>query len=175
MNTTNLTHKTGEHVVYKKHGVYEIAEIRREKISGEVKTYYILKSVYDANSTVYVPADKDELVSQMERVLSAQEIETIIDNSKTVQMEWIDSNSERFDVCEKILAQGDLSRILALLKLLMQKKQEALNTKNKIFAHDERMLTASQKIISEAFAFSLGIDKKDVVAYIFGSFLNSEK
>lgn len=168
MSTTELTRKTGEYVVYKKHGVYEITEIRREKICSEFKTYYILRSVYDSNATVYVPADKEELVSQMEKILTKQEIDSIIENGKNQVMEWIDPNSERFQAQEDILAQGDLVHILAMMLLLGKKKEECLRTKAKFFAHDERMLTASQKIICEAFAFSLELDKKGVLGYICG-------
>ncbi len=166
MNTTELTHKIGEHVVYKKHGVYEIAEIRRERVCSEFKTYYILKSVYDSNATVYVPADKEDLVNQMERVLSKQEVDEIILSSMDGYVEWIDTNAERFQAQEEIIAQGDLSRILAMMRLLMRKREEAIKAKTKVFAHDERMLSASQKIISEAFAFSLSLDKKGVMGYI---------
>ncbi len=166
MYTAELAHKTGEYVVYKKHGIYEIAEIRREKICSELKTYYILKSVYDRNATVYVPTDKEDLVNQMERVLSKQEIEEIILQSKEETLEWIDTNAERFSAQEEVIAQGDLCKILAMMRLLAKKKEEAIRAKTKVFAHDERMLSASQKIISEAFAFSLGLDKKGVIDYI---------
>ncbi len=166
MSTTELAHKTGEHVVYKKHGIYEIAEIRRERVCSEFKTYYILKSVYDVNATVYVPTDKEDLVNQMEKVLSKKEIDDIILQSKEETMEWIDTNAERFADMEEIIAQGDLNRILSMMRMLMSKKEEAQKTKTKVFAHDERMLSASQKIICEAFAFSLGLDKKGVLDYI---------
>ncbi|MBQ8000931.1 MAG: CarD family transcriptional regulator [Ruminococcus sp.] len=166
MSTAELTHKIGEFVVYKKHGIYEIAEIRREKICSELKTYYILKSVYDSNATVYVPTDKEDLVNQMEKVLSKKEIEDIILCSKSEPMEWIPANAERFQTQEDIIAQGNLSVILAMMRLLMNKKEEAIRTKTKVFAHDDRMLTACQKIICEAFAFSLGLDKKGVLSYL---------
>lgn len=166
MSVLNPIRKTGEYVVYKKHGVYEISEIKEERVAGETKTYYVLKSVYDANVTVYVPADKEDLVSRMEDVLTTDDIKVIVKNSKEEEVEWIDTNSERFALCEEILARENLSEILAMMRLLAKNKEEALLSKRKVFAHDERMLSASQKIISEAFAFSLGIDRKDVVRYI---------
>lgn len=166
MAVAEITHKTGEYVVYKKHGIYEIAEIRKEKIASEFKVYYVLKSVYDKNATVYVPADKEDLVNQMERVLSKEEIDGIILHSSELSFEWIDSNQERFQAMEEIISQGDLTEILAMMRLLMNKRAEAMAVKAKVFAHDERMLAASQKIICEAFAFTLGIDKKEVLGYI---------
>lgn len=52
------------------------------------------------------------------------------------------------------------------MKLLMLRKEEARLTKGKFPALDERALNNSQKILEEAFAFTLGINKKDVITYI---------
>ncbi len=166
MSTDTLKHSVGEYVVYKKHGIYEIAEIRKDKICGLLRTYYILKSVYDSNATVYVPADCENLVSQMEHVLTSEEIEDIIEKSRSTELCWIDNTQERAMALEELVNSGDLTKIIAMLMLLSEKKQEALRNKTKTFAHDERMLGAATKIVSEAFAFTLGLDKRDVVAYI---------
>jgi RNA polymerase-interacting CarD/CdnL/TRCF family regulator len=52
----NLTRSIGEYVVYKKRGVFVIESTKEERIGKEVKVYYVLRSVYDEKSTVYVPA-----------------------------------------------------------------------------------------------------------------------
>ena len=168
MNTAGLKWNTGDYVVYKKRGVYQVSEIRTEKVAGDVTNYYILRSVYDPNATVYVPADKPLLVAQMENILSSCEVDDIIRSAKNNPMEWISVNSERFRRTDEIMAQGSLCEILAMMLLLMDKKQEALSTKTKFFAHDERTLNASRKVISEAFSFPLDVDRKLVVDYIAG-------
>lgn len=166
MTAESLTHKKGEYVVYKKHGIYLIDDVRKDKICGILKYYYVLKSVYDGNATVYVPADCEALVSQMERVLTTEEIELIIESSKSVEIEWTSDSTVRQELFEQILHGGDLSRVVALMKLLMNRKAEALAAKSKVPALDERTLNASQKILEEAFAFALGIEKKDVITYL---------
>lgn len=166
MSTLNLSHTQGEYVVYKKKGVYQITDIRKEKMCGVLNTYYVLKSVYDGNASVYVPVDHEDLTSQMEHVLSREEIADIIEKSKTEDVQWIAQSAERSEYLEEIIASENLSRIIAMHSLLTEKKEEALKNKSKTFAHDERMLSCAQKIVSEAFAFSLGIDKKQVMDYI---------
>lgn len=95
MTAETLAHKKGEYVVYKKHGIYLIDDVRRDKICGIFKFYYVLKSVYDKNATVYVPADCENLVSQMERVLTLEEIEEITEKSKGVSIEWVSDSADR--------------------------------------------------------------------------------
>lgn len=169
MNTAEFKWNTGDYVVYKKRGVYELAEIRTEKVAGDTMNYYILRSVYDKNATVYVPADKPSLVSQMEEILTAQGVEDIIRTAKENPMEWISVNGERFAQADEIVSKGSLEDILSMMILLMDKKQEAQLTKTKFFAHDERVLNTAKKIVSEAFAFPLGIDRKEVIDYIVKS------
>lgn len=166
MTIDTLAHKKGDYVVYKKHGIYLIDDIRRDKICGIFKYYYVLKSVYDINSTVYVPTDCENLVNRMERVLTLEEIEEITNKSKEVRVEWESDSATRQESFEEILHSNDLSRIIALVKLLMGRKEEARIKKTKVPAFDERTLNNGQKILEEAFAFTLGINKKDVISYI---------
>jgi RNA polymerase-interacting CarD/CdnL/TRCF family regulator len=166
LSTTELRWNTGDYVVYKKRGVYEISEIRTEKVAGDTADYYVLRSVYDLNATVYVPADKPSLVSQIESVLTAQQVEEIICTAKANPMEWISVNGERFALGDETVAKGEVKDVLSLMLLLMEKRQEAISTKTKFFAHDERNLNTAKRIISDAFAFPLGIDRKEVVDYI---------
>ena len=167
MTAETLVHKKGEYVVYKKHGIYLIDDVRRDKICGIFKFYYVLKSVYDKNATVYVPADCENLVSQMERVLTLEEIKEITEKSKDISIEWVSDSAGRQEAFDEILNCNDLSRVIALMKLLMLRKEEARVNKGKFPALDERTLNNSQKILEEAFAFTLGINKKDVISYLF--------
>lgn len=157
----------GEYVVYKKKGVYIIKDIRREKIASEYRNYYVLNSVYDNNSTIYVPADCEALVSRMEGVLSPMEIEEIIERSKMIDIEWKSDYLQRQSDFEEILNSDNLSAVIALYRMLKNRKDEALLTKTKVSAVDERALANAKRVLSEAFAFSLGIDKKSVTDYIF--------
>ena len=167
MTGVNLTRSIGEYVVYKKRGVFVIESTKEERIGKEVKVYYVLRSVYDEKSTVYVPADSEVLVSQMENVLTKDEIDRIIEKSKEVTIEWKTPAGVRSPYLEEIVKSFDLSDIIAMYILLRKKRAEALSTKTKVFAHDERMLSQAQKIIFEAFSHPLGLKKNEVISYVF--------
>lgn len=156
----------GEYVVYKKSGVFRIDDIRKEKICSEIKSYYLLQSVYDKNASVYVPADNEVLVGMMEQVLTKEEIEAVIEKSKECKIDWPLNSQERQAMFDNLLENKDLSMIICLMKILLCSKEQALSDKIKFPAIDEHALNSCRKMLSEAFAFSLGIDKKDVQQYI---------
>lgn len=166
MKPEKLDHKKGEYVVYKKQGIYLIDDVRQDNICGFKKCFYVLRSVYDSNATVYVPADSDALVSQMEKVLTLPRIEQIIEESKHRNIQWEADSDLRQEEFQNILLSGDLSKVIVLVKLLLARKEELRQCKKKIPALDERTLTAAVRTLEEAFAFSLGLEKKDVLEYI---------
>ena len=68
----------GEYVVCGNNGVCLIQEITTLRMSGvdQNRKYYILKPVYSAGSTIYVPVDA--LQSSMRRILSKEEATVLL-------------------------------------------------------------------------------------------------
>lgn len=160
------SHSIGETVVYRKHGIYVISDIKEQRISNERKNYYVLSSVYDKNTSVYVPVDSEMLVAQMEHILSKDEINRIIDDSEEKSVVWVENTSQRAEYFDEIIKGGDLSKILALLKMLILRKENADKKTYRTFARDEKAFAAAQKAVTEAFAFPLGLEKAQVISYI---------
>ena len=158
--------KIGEVVVYRRQGMYKIQEIKEQEIGGICKNYYVLRSIYDSNSSLYVPTDADNLSDLMEDVLSEDDIFEIIDKSKENPMSWIENTSERAEVFDNLIKSGDLVDILKIYRLYAERKLLKNQRLIKNSARDERIFAKAQKIIHEAFAYSLKIDVSGVSDYI---------
>ena len=114
---------------------------------------------------MFLPTRKNCLV-QFKKILSAEEIDRIIDESDSVGLEWIDDGKERALAFEEIINNGDRARILWVTKVLSLHKAKVEQERKKFYASDERLLDAAHKIILGEFAFSLGIKKENVIPYI---------
>lgn len=156
----------GDYVSYSRNGIFLVEDLRKESFGGTEKEYFILKSVYDKFSQVYVPADSAELLGKVKRILSAEEIDSIIDESESLGLSWIEDGKERALAFEEILNDGDRAKILWVTKVLSLHKAEVEKERRKFYASDERLLNAAHKIILGEFAFSLGIKKDEVIPYI---------
>lgn len=159
-------HKVGETVVYRRKGVYVISDIVTQEIGFESKDYYVLASVYDKNSTVYVPVDSQALTSMMERVLSKEEIHAVIEKSKSYDPQWIENGYQRAEFFEETLKSGDLAKILSVLRMIIIRKNNTDKKFYRIPARDEKAFTAFNKAITESFAYPLGLEKAEVIPYI---------
>ena len=102
----------------------------------------------------------------MQHVLSSAEIDEIIGTSLNEEMLWISDNKERTRSYTEILTEGNSAKILSMIKTLLNKKRELLENNKKLSANDLKILSSAQKMITEEFAFVLGIEKDKVEEYI---------
>jgi CarD family transcriptional regulator len=151
-------YKTGDYVTYKENGICRIAE--------ETEEYYILQPVYSHNMTVYVPKKSQDLVNLMCRVLTKEEINQIIQETENSQYTWIEDSKARAEYFNKLLRSGDKAAVLWLVKALSLHKIEVEKKKRSFYASDKRILAAAEKVITEEFAFVLGIAPEEVIPYI---------
>ncbi len=166
INNNNLEYKPGDHVVYKHNGICTITDIKTQDFAGEKRLYYILTPVYSPSEVIYVPADNKLLTAHLCRILTKDEINTIIFQTEEIEDEWIDSAKDRTEYFQNIIDNGDRSQILWIVKSLTLHKINMMDTKKKFYVCDERILEAAERIITDEFAFVLGIDKEKVLDYI---------
>ncbi len=165
--TEEYPHKAGEYVSYKNNGICKIVDIVTKEFAGlNPKTYYEMQTVFDQGNVLYIPVDADNLVQEMRHVLSAEEIGDVIAKSEQYQDLWIDDGKARAAQYEEILEEGDRSRILWVIKTLSIHRKQAEENKKKMYAADAKILASAEKIITEEFAFALGIEREQVIPYI---------
>ena len=102
----------------------------------------------------------------MRHILTKDEINKIIDESQTKEVEWIKDAKERAKAFEAVIEEGDRKRILSIIKVLSLHKAELDGRQKKMYASDSRILALAERIIDEEFAFVLDIDRACVREYI---------
>lgn len=160
--------RIGEYVRYYINGVCYIEDIRKMDIMGDgvEKMFYVLKSSSRQASTIYVPADNDELVSRMELPVSKEQIDTLIDKMNDNCMEWIDDKKKRTEIFKSIIKECDRQDLLSLIEC-MHKRKEFLNAGGKnLSSGDESILSQAEGVIQNEFSYVLGIEKDCVAEYV---------
>jgi len=161
-----MQHEKGDYVVYGENGVCRIVDIRNESFAGlDEMTYYVLETVY-SHTTIFIPLNSEALSEKLKRILSVEEINALIDDTAIVSEEWIEDCKERAKHFEELLNGGVRCELLWLIKVLSMHKTEVEEKNKRFYISDKNILTAAEKVITEEFAFVLGIDKSDVVQYI---------
>ena len=137
--------------------------------------YYVLKPVYNSNSTVYVPVDNETLTAKMRRVLSAAEIYEIIRAIPSESSMWIEDENERKEKYREILQRGDRMELVRIIKALYH-HQQAQRAKGKhLHTADEHFFKEAEKMLYDEFALVLQIRPDQVVPFILQQVELAEK
>lgn len=153
-------------VLYGAHGVCEVEDTTVKKVGDREIHYFILKPVYDRSSTVYVPADNEELIGKIRRILSAEEIYEIIRTMPDEDLLWIENETERRKAFNDILSSGDRNQLIRLIKTLYFRQQERKEHKKNLLMSDEKLMKDAERILYEEFTYVLHIERDQVLPFI---------
>ncbi len=154
-------------LVYGTNGVCRITDIKKVSFSGvKPRLYYILTPVYSTQSTLYIPAENEELLSKLRYVLSRDELNDMLSDAKTSKFEWDDNDRTRAEKSQSIVNAGMSSELLTLIKDLMLHREELKVKVKRLHAADEKVLTLSERIASEEFASAFEMPITDATAFL---------
>ena len=153
-------------VLYGTQGVCRIEEITEKSFNAKNRLYYVLKPIFHESATIFVPVDNEALTAKMCKVLSAEEVRELIHGIPAEQTIWIDNDVERKARYKEILAQGDRTALVRMIKTLYQHQQKQQRRGKKLHVVDERFMKEAERILYEEFAHVLNIQKEQVVPFI---------
>ena len=154
-------------VFYKTVGICRITAIRAERIGrGEAQPCYVLKPVYNPNTTLYIPMEQDDLVRMMRPILTKEEIVNLISYMPDAEAPWIENERDRGKDFYEKLQSCDAHEWIKIIKALYQQKGTRKQASKAMNSIDSRIMTAAEKLLHEEFAFVLGIEPSAVLPYI---------
>lgn len=161
-------YKIGDTVIYKSEGVCTVGDIVVKAFREKEMEYYVLKPVYKENSEVFVPKNNTELTSKMRQILTRQEIISLIKSMPEESDIWIDDENQRKSYYKQLIANGDRTELIRLIKTLFNYKEKQKNAGRKLHTTDEKFLKDAEKILYDEFAYVLNISQKEVIPFIAG-------
>ena len=162
-----------EMVSYGIHGVCKIQEIIQRDFDGKPTDYYVLKPLYDANSTVFVPVHNEKLLAKMRSVLSREEIASLLSELRKDAIEWACDNHLRHEQWSHILSDAAPAALLRMVDCLHQHKKALAEQHKKLQDADERALKTAEALIKNDFAVALDIPPDDVPPFIYSQILTA--
>ncbi len=156
----------GDYVACGNKGVCVIGEIKTLDISGVDKDeqYYILKPVYNAASTVYIPVALAE--ESIRPVLTADEAKRLVEDIP--QIDCLDITSEKLveGMYKGCIRSNDVREFVRLIKTIYIRKQKRLEAGRKETAIDSKYFRIVADFLFGELAVSLDIPKNEVEEYI---------
>ncbi|MCI8590525.1 MAG: CarD family transcriptional regulator [Clostridiales bacterium] len=155
-------------VMYGTIGICKIEAIEEQSFNGVKRNYYVLKPLHQEGAKTFVPVDNEILVSKIHKVLSADEIKHLIGTLSDAQTKWMDKDAERKQLYTETLEKGDRKEMIALVRAVLQHKEEQMGKGKKLHICDERFLMQAQKVLYDEFSFVLHVNREEVSALLMG-------
>lgn len=156
----------GQTVIYGMEGACTIEERKVMKVGRTKASYFVLRPIFRATSTVFVPEDNPVLLSKMRAVLSPEELHAILREAPLQDLDWIDDPNERKTEYQKILTGGERLWLLRLIHALREQSKSLQRKGKYLRTADDQMLRDAEKLLHDEFAVVLHISRQEVPDYI---------
>lgn len=157
----------GEYVVYGTNGICLVDDIGPMRNSEEEdKLFYILRPVNSTASVLYVPLDNSVLCGKMRYVYTKTQLEQVLTDVKVNSLAWIDDRKNRLNTFRDMLHNGDMTTHILLVSCIYEKKKLLDAAGKRLSDADDGILRSAERMVSEEFAWALGITKNEVSSYI---------
>ncbi|MBE7721379.1 MAG: CarD family transcriptional regulator [Lacrimispora celerecrescens] len=159
----------GDIIIYGNHGICKVTGLQDMYMDEKIRSYYVLKPIYNTASTVYVSAISNKRKTEIRHVLSADEIFSVVEKMSDEDLIWIKDNHKRKELYGQILSDGNRSELIKMIKTLRYQKQELknINKDRKLQIFDECFLKDAEKALCEEFAYVLNIKREEVIPFIY--------
>lgn len=154
-------------IIYGTHGVCKITEIEEKTILGEKKKYFVLKPIKSDSSTYFVPQDNEMLVAKMRKLLSAEQINELIDSMSNESAIWIENENERKEKYKEIISRGNHKELIKMIKAIFFEKKEREGSGKRLHVSDEHFLKDAEQLLYGEFQYVLNLNEDKLMAYIF--------
>lgn len=156
----------GDQVIYGIHGLCRILELETRKIDRKLIEYYVLEPVEQPGARFYVPTQNQAAVSKLQKVLTRQELDELLQAVSNNNDVWIEDENQRKLRYRELISSGDRASLIGMIRALLRHKQAQESAGKKFHLCDENFLRDAQKLLSTEFSRVLEISPEEVGNYI---------
>lgn len=155
----------GEYVMYGTSGVCRLSGIEKRNFDGQNEMEYLmLEPLNSSTSKYYIPSDSAE--NKIRKLLSKDEINSLIDEMPKTEEIWVNDTSQRKAVFNSIIKSDDYKKIISMVKSLHSRKIKKISDGKRLSSSDENFMKRAENLMYQEFSAVLGINQEDVEKYI---------
>ena len=160
-----MSFSDGEYVMYGTSGVCIVTGIEKKCPDGQNEKEYIrLVPINSANSKYYIPYENAD--GRIRKLLSADEINRIIDEMPDTEAIWCNDNHKRKEIFSSIIKSDDYRQIIGMIKSIHEQKIQRISDGKKLASADEMLMKKAEELMYQEFSTVLDIGIDEVENYI---------
>ncbi len=136
------------------------------------KLYYLIKPVEDEKEKIYVPVSNSD--SRLRLCLTKEEAWNLIKRIPEIPTAWTNNEKMREQSYKEAVKANDPETLVAIIKMIYQRKQKRLAQGKKCTATDARYFQIAENLLYMELGVALGKPKQEICKTII-EYINSEK
>lgn len=148
--------KIGDVVIYGIQGVCKITNFETKAIGKNTVKYYVLKPVFNENTSLFVPVDNSTLTSKMKYILTKQQAQDLLNNASDIKKINFDNENQKREQSRLILSNGDREQLIAIIKTIKHEKDVRNQSGKKLNVMDEQTLHKAEQLLYNELSFVFG-------------------
>lgn len=124
------------------------------------KLYYLIKPIEDEKEKIYVPVSNSD--SRLRLCLTKEEAWDLIKRISEIPAAWINNEKMREQNYKEAVKTNDPEALVAIIKMIYQRKQQRLAQRKKCTATDARYFQIAENLLYTELGVALGKPKQQV-------------
>ena len=124
------------------------------------KLYYLMKPIEDEKDKIYVPVSNSDL--RLRLCLTKEEAWNLIKRIPEIPTAWINNEKLREQNYKEAVKANDPEALVAIIKMIYQRKQKRLAQGKKCTATDARYFQIAENLLYMELGVAIGKPKKEV-------------
>jgi len=159
-------YQIGDKVLYGMHGVCVVIDLEKRTLDGKQVTYLVLEPAGQSGSRFLVPTHNAAAMAKLRPMLSAQELETLIQSDEVRSEGWIRDENQRKQIYRELIGCGDRVKLMQMVHALYDHKATQTAAGKKVHLCDDNFLRDAEKLLAGEFAIVLGMEQDEAKQYV---------
>ncbi|MBE6810673.1 MAG: hypothetical protein E7521_06420 [Ruminococcaceae bacterium] len=150
--------KIGDTVVYGAQGICKIDCIETKQIGRQKQDYYVLKPIFNQNTSVFVPVDNEVLTAKMLSALTKAQINDLAKKVTNIEIIKANDENQKREFYKSILSSGNREQLISLIKTVRLERDTRREAGKKLNISDEQTLRKAETLLYNEIAFVCGVE-----------------
>ncbi len=152
-----------DYVVYNTEGICKIEDmVCPDFVEDKSKQYFVLVPVENASAKAYVPVELAE--QRCRKLITAAEAENLIATVDEIEVMNIPDDKEREGIYRAAIEDGDLRKVIAVLKNILIRREQRAKCGKKTTAVDDKYYRIADRNLCHELGFVLHLSVDEVRA-----------
>ena len=154
--------KIGDTVVYGAQGICKIDSVETKLIGRQKQDYYVLKPIFNQNTSVFVPVDNEALTAKMLSALTKAQINGLAKKVTDIEVIKASDENQKRELYKSILSSSNRERLVSLIKTIRFERDTRREAGKKLNISDEQILRKAEMLLYNELAFVYGAAPEEV-------------